>query len=336
MLKTAQIGLGWWGSQVTQCLQDSDVIEIVCGVDPIQEVADKYREEFGLPVHADYQSVLDDEAVEAVILTTPHKFHEEQVLAAVAAGKQIFCEKPLSLTADSAKRMLDACNAKGIILGLGHERRFEPGWEEIKRLADSGELGTIMHVEADFSHDRFRAMTADNWRATKDEAPASIGMTGMGVHLTDMLLSIVGPVAEVQAQVGHHIIPVPSGDKVSVHLRFANGVSGAMAVVAATPFYARLVVFGSKGWAEARETQHVDPGGTTHFYTRFEGDAEQSMRSFEPVNLVKANFEEWARAATGDGEYRFTNQERLGNVAILEAIARSAETGKPERVAQYE
>ena len=89
MLKTAQVGLGWWGSQVTKVLKGSEKIEIVCGVDPSADVAQRYRDAHGLPVLADFRQVLDDPAVEAVILTIPHRLHEDAVLRAAAAGKQI-------------------------------------------------------------------------------------------------------------------------------------------------------------------------------------------------------------------------------------------------------
>jgi predicted dehydrogenase len=334
MLKAAQVGLGWWGSQVTKVLEDSDKIEIVCGVDPSKETAENYTTDFGLPVYADYQEALDDPNVEAVILTIPHLFHEEAVVRAAAAGKEIFCEKPLALTVESARNMIAACDAAGIVMGVGHERRFEPAWEAIKRMGDSGELGTILHMEAHWSHDRWLNMAADNWRGSKEESPAA-GWTGMGVHLSDMMLSLAGEVVEVQAYVERRILEIPTGDVVSAHLRFADGTTGSIAALSATPDYARLAVFGSHAWAEARETQHVDPGGTTHFYVRRRGDAEQTRVDFEPASPVKAGYEHWADAVAGRADYRFTNAERLGNVAILEALVRSAETGRPEPVAQY-
>ena len=90
MLKVAQVGLGWWGAQVTSVLKDSDKIDVICGVDPAAEMAERYTKEHGLPVYSDYQQALDDPNVEGVILTVPHRFHEESVIRAAAAGKQIF------------------------------------------------------------------------------------------------------------------------------------------------------------------------------------------------------------------------------------------------------
>jgi predicted dehydrogenase len=335
MLKAAQVGLGWWGSQVTKVLEDSEKIEIICGVDPSEETARKYTADYGIPMYPDYQQALDDPNVEAVILTIPHLFHEEAVVRGAAAGKEIFCEKPLALTVGSARTMIEACDAAGIVMGIGHERRFEPAWEEIKRMADAGEFGTILHMEAHWSHDRWLNMAPDNWRGSKEESPAA-GWTGMGVHLSDMMLSLAGEVAEVQAYVERRILEIPTGDVVSAHFRFVDGTTGSIAAVSATPDYARFAVFGSLAWAEARETQHVDPGGTTHFYVRRRGDANQTRVDFEPASPVRAGYEHWADAVAGRADYRFSNAERLGNVAILEALVRSAESGRPEPVAQYD
>lgn len=334
MLKAAQVGLGWWGSQVTKVLRGSEKIEVVCGVDPAEQTGAKYHADHGLPVYTDYQQALKDPGVDAVILTVPHRLHEEAVVQAAAAGKQVFCEKPLSLSVQSARRMIEACDRAGVVLGIGHERRFEPAWEEIKRMADAGELGTILHMEAHWSHDRWLNMAADNWRGSKEEAPAA-GWTGMGVHLSDMMLSLAGQVVEVQAHTAKRILAIPTGDVVSAHFRFVDGTTAHIAALSATPDYARFAVFGSHAWVEARETQHVDPGGTTHFYVRRRGDTEQTRRDFEPASPVRAGYEHWADAVAGQVTYRFTNQQRLGNVAILEAVVRSAESGKPEPVVQY-
>lgn len=334
MLRTAQVGLGWWGSQVTKMLQGSEKIEIVCGVDPVGEVARKYEENYGLPVLSDYQQALDDPGIEAVILTIPHLLHERAVIEAARAGKEVFCEKPLALTLESARHMVEVCDENGIILGVGHERRFEPAWEEMARMQDAGEFGTILHMEAHWSHDRWLTMTPDNWRGSKEEAPAA-GWTGMGVHLSDMMLSLVPEVVEVQAHVAHRILAIPTGDVVAAHVRFADDTTGHIAALSATPDYARFAVFGSNAWAEARETQHVDPGGTTQFYVRRRGDLEQSRVDYEPANPVRAGYEHWADAVAGVVEYRFSNEERLGNVALLEALVRSAETGRPQPVARY-
>ena len=137
------------------------------------------------------------------------------------------------------------------------------------------------------------------------------------------------------AVIARRILEIPTGDVVSAHFRFVDGSTGHIAAVSATPDYARFAVFGSHAWAEARETQHVDPGGTTHFYVRRRGDADQTRIDFEPASPVRAGYEHWADAVAGRADYRFSNAERLGNVAILEALVVSSESGRPEAASQY-
>ena len=193
MIRAAIIGLGWWGRHMVNSIKGSDKIEIVRMAARRPERHQDFADETGIPLLDSYEKVLADPEVDAVILVTPHSQHEDQVHAAIAAGKQIFCEKPLSLTKASAERMVVAARDAGLIMGVGHERRFESTMEEIARIVASGEIGTQMHAEANFSHDIFTKVEADNWRGSTAEAPAA-GMTGMGVHLTDLFISMLGPV----------------------------------------------------------------------------------------------------------------------------------------------
>src|SRR5258708_29928739 len=94
-------------------------------------------------------------AIDSVILCTPHSLHRTQIAAAAAAGKHAFCEKPLALTKRDAEDAVAACAARPLVLGIGHERRFEPPIIELHRLARSGTLGTLLQLEANFSQDKF-------------------------------------------------------------------------------------------------------------------------------------------------------------------------------------
>lgn len=189
-LRTAVVGLGWWGKYITEHLADSPRFRVTHGVEPAAGL-EGFAREHGLALARSLDEVLADPAVDAVVIATPHSAHEAQVLAAVAAGKQVFCEKPLTLTAAGAERILAACEAAGIVLGIGHERRFEPAMEEIARLVAAGALGRLLHLEANFSHDLFARMAAGNWRVGAQDAPAG-AMTALGVHLTDLFTSFAG------------------------------------------------------------------------------------------------------------------------------------------------
>jgi len=325
MIRAAMIGLGWWGRHMVNAVRGSAKLEIVRLTARRPDHHRDFSAETGIPLLDDYQKVLEDPEVDAVILCTPHSQHEDQVHAAIDHGKQIFCEKPLSLTKASAERMVTAARKAGLVIGVGHERRFESTMEEITRLVTSGEIGTHMHVEANFSHEIFASLAADNWRGSKEEGPA-VGMTGMGVHLTDLLISMLGPVEAVTAQTARRVLDLPTGDVVNVQLRFASGATGYVAAISATPYYGRFTVFGDRMWVEARDDSHPQHGGKTHLITCGK-DGVQHTRTFDAKDPVRANLEEWADAVTNGAEYRFSDDQRIGNVAVLEAITKSVENG---------
>jgi len=325
MIRAAMIGLGWWGRHMVNAVKGSTKLEIVRLTARRPDRHRDFSVETGIPLLDDYQQVLEDPEVDAVILCTPHSQHEDQVHAAIDHGKQIFCEKPLSLTKASAERMVTAARKAGLVMGVGHERRFESTMEEITRLVTSGEIGTHMHAEANFSHEIFASLAADNWRGSKEEGPA-VGMTGMGVHLTDLLISMLGPVEAVTAQTARRVLDLPTGDVVNVQLRFASGATGYVAAISATPYYGRFTVFGDRMWVEARDDSHPQHGGKTHLITCGK-DGVQHTRTFDAKDPVRANLEEWADAVTNGAEYRFNDDQRVGNVAVLEAIAKSVENG---------
>lgn len=331
MINAAVAGLGWWGKQMINCLaKGSDKIRITRAVDTSFGAAKDLTDQMGVPLVTNFQDVLDDPEIDAVILCIPHSMHEEHVLRAAAAGKHVFCEKPLCLTKASAERAVKACNDAGVMLGIGHERRYEGPMEEIKRMIDAGELGTIMHAEANFSHDKFVGLDANNWRGSKEEAPAA-GMTGMGIHLSDAFINMIGPVAEVHAYTSNRVLPLPTGDVVTAHMRFENGATAYLCAVSATPYYGKFTVFGSDAWVEARDDEHPEAGGVTHL-TVCRAGGKPETRDYEPLDTVTANLEAFADAAEGRGTYRFTDEQKVMNPAVLEAITKSAETGQPVKV----
>jgi predicted dehydrogenase len=326
MMKTAVVGLGWWGRYMVNALQGDSHLEVVAGMDVNLDAVQDLADEFDLPLFYDYQAVLDNKNVEAVILTTPHGLHEEQVLAAAAAGKQIFCEKPLSLTADSAKRMVDACQAKGLVLGIGHERRYEGALEEMKRMHDEGELGTLLNIEFNASYNLFAGTPASGWRQDPKQAPAGT-MTALGVHQTDYIQTLAGPVREITARMSHRSDLFPNEDVLSVQFVFESGALGTFTSIATTPFYQRMTVLGDKAWAEVVEVANVDKPDPS--LLRWRGlDTEIHTRTYQRTDTVVANLHAWADAVAGQGTYRFTPEQLLHNVEILDGIVRSMQSGK--------
>jgi predicted dehydrogenase len=324
MLRVALVGYGWWGQHIARRLKDHPGFRLVCVVEPAAAAHDTIRAAGLMPV-ASYEEALGMENVDAVILTSPNDQHDLHVRMAVEAGCDVFCEKPLSLTPEGARESVRLCREAGLVLGIGHERRFEPAVQRLKGLLDEGALGTIMHSELAFSHDKLIHLGADSWRTSKAHAPAA-GMTQMGIHLTDLLIWFFGRVETVAASVTSRSLGWETGDVVSVQLKFEAGMTATLQAILHTPHFLRTHVFGSDMWVEIRNATHPDtPGGevTMECYRSLE---DRSVDRIEWSDAVTANLESWAAAIRGEADYVFSDFEKVHNIEVLDAIIRSAET----------
>ena len=325
------IGLGWWGKKMTAVLQKAKQdIEIVCAAEPNPAGAE-FAAANGFAHYAKYQDALKHPGVMAVILATPHSLHAEQIRLAVAARKHIFCEKPLALTRKAAQAAVNACKKNRLVLGMGHERRWEPPMARMLEMARSGQLGRIQQIEGNFSHDKFTTLDKTNWRLNKKEAPAG-GMTATGIHLTDLSAAILGPAKDLRVSCEKLSSKIPQGDTMSVHIRFKGGGTSYVSASLAMPFVSRFAVFGSKGWIDIRDKAHVEsPAGWV--VTSAMAGGPITVEELPPAEPVKDNLVAFARAVRGTAPYPITGKDLINNISILEAIIKSgAKNGAVVRV----
>lgn len=319
-------GFGWWGKHIATRLQGHPWLRVAGVIEPVTENHANI-EAMGLTAWDDFGPPLAMEEVDAVILTTPNPLHEAQIAQVSAAGKHVFCEKPLGLTADSARRSVQACAEAGVQLGIGHERRFEPAMLALREALDQGTLGTVMHAEAAFSHDKLIGVPANDWRTRKDVSPAA-GMTAMGIHLSDLLISFFGPVETLHAFTADRSLGWETGDVVTVQMKFEAGMTATFSAVLHTPHFIRMHVFGTQRWVEVLNDSHPDtPDGIVRVLTAQTGQPVD-QKDYNWEDAVTANLEAFAHAAMGRADYPFTTQEMVHNIQVLEAITLSAETGK--------
>jgi predicted dehydrogenase len=327
MLNIAVCGLGWWGRTIVPLAKTSSRLKIVRVVDP-DPAAAEFASSQKTPLSS-FDEALEDPAVQGVVLCTPHTLHTEQIIKAANAGKHVFCEKPLSLTRADVSRAIDAINRKKLVLAVGHEKRFEPPIQEAMRLVKSGELGTPLQIEANFVQDKFLSLPAHNWRLNPKEAPAG-PMTATGIHLLDLSVGVFGAAQRVFASVktlGSHLV---NGDTLAILVDFAKGHALLNACLA-TPFDGRFAVYCSKGWVEVRDKAHPEaPQGWT--LTKAVRGKDKEVRDYPTAKAVLANLEAFAEAATGGKPYPVPQAEMIANVSALEAIVKSAASGKIQEV----
>ncbi len=328
-LNVGLIGLGWWGRVIAPLVKTSAKLRIVVAADPDPR-AEPFAARQELALVKSYEEALHHPEVEGVILCTPHTLHAAEIVQAAKARKHVFCEKPLSLSRADVLKAVGACNENRVVLAVGHEKRFEPPIQEVFRLVRSGELGTPLQIEANFSQDKFLSLPADNWRLSRKEAPAG-PMTATGIHLLDLSVGVMGAAERVFASVRTLGSQLTNGDTLGILVNFKSGGNALLSAVLATPFDGRFAVYGSTGWAEVRDRSHPEtPEGWT--LTVVKRGARSHSVFYEPANAVLANLEAFADAARGEALYPVPQEQMIANVSALEAIFRSAESGKVEAV----
>ena len=317
IVDAAIVGLGRWGKNHTEAIQaKSERIRFVRGVDTAPEKVREFAARHDLALTTDFAQVLGDPAIKAVVIVTPHSLHRPMVEAAAAAGKHVFCEKPLALNTTDAKAMIEACRRAGVVLGLGHNRRLWPSMQALKRIVHSGELGEILHVEGHFSNEHSNN-TAGTWRDSPVESPGG-GMTGAGLHILDAFLDVIGPLRRVHGQLLVRKPPPVPRDTAALLVEFANGVSGMMATVRASPFYWRVHVFGDKGSAESLDE---------HELVVRKSNAKPERPALHPVDAIKAELEAFARSITEGVPFPVPSEEMLATVGAFEAVVKALEGG---------
>jgi predicted dehydrogenase len=331
MLNVAVVGIGWWGQVVITLMKTSAKLRVVKGVKRNPATVADFAREQGVEIITDYAQVLKDPAVQAVVLCTPHTQHTEQIIAAAEAGKHVFCEKPLSMTRAGVLRAIAAVNANKVVLAVGHERRFEPPILDLMRTVESGELGTPLQIEANFSQDKFLTLTADNWRLTGAEAPAG-PLTATGIHILDLSVGVFGEAESVLCSVKQLGSQLVNGDTLAALVSFKRGGHALLTAILATPFDGRFAVYCSKGWIEVRDNAHPStPAGWT--LTKVVTGDTRTVRKYEPASSVLANLEAFADAVEGRAPYPVPQEQMIANISALEAIIESARTGEKVAVA---
>lgn len=324
MINAAVIGLGRWGRNIVESVQGkSRRLRFVCGVTKEPDQVAVFARANGLSLSTEFADIPRDPAIDAVFLATPHSFHVAQVEAVAAAGKPVWCEKPLALTRREAERALAACAKAGVPFALGNNKRCFPAMRELKRFVADGALGDVLHVEGHFTNEHSTRVLG-GWRDDPNEAPGA-GMTGAGLHVIDALVNLAGPIASVDAKVFSRKPPPDPRDVAAAFVQFESGATGQVATVRAGPMFWRVHVFGTKGWAEARSETAltvalIGQEPVTHNYT-----TEDSLGVLP---------EAFAETIETGKPFPVSTSDMLDVVSAFEAAIESMKSGTPVKVAK--
>ena len=207
------VGVGGFGAQRRKRLRKAGCFYMVGGVDIREEVFPSAEADEGHPLnrYATIEDLVADPEIEAVFIATPASLHVPQAMIAARAGKAIFCEKPLGPRRDECLALVEYCEQYGIPHGHGFNFRFNPIWQEVKRIVDAGTLGRIVSVSAASMHTGGLGFATDNWRFNQAENPGG-PLFQCGIHKIDLLRFLFGEGLWISGLVNRTIAPSETDD----------------------------------------------------------------------------------------------------------------------------
>src|SRR6266852_4621128 len=316
--------MGWWSDVLADAIQRSKKLTIAACYSRSVEKREKFAAKYGCRAAASYGAILNDHSIEAIINTTPNGVHRETTLAAAAAGKHVFLDKPIANTIADARAITDACRRAKVVLALGYQRRRESHFRWVKERIN--EFGRLVNAEANISRDRLGKIDLTSWRYTAEGMPGGV-MLQIGIHYTDVLEYLLGPVKAVTGQSVRLVLPGDNPDVASLILEHENGALSTLnASYASASEYYLMNIYGKEASA------YYDLHAGVRLLKRGEG---------KPIEMALAKndtfveeLEEFAAAVRGQAEPEMDGERATTSLAVIRAGIVSAREGRRVEVAE--
>lgn len=332
-LRLGIVGAGRIGNvhaqSITYHIPEADIVAVT---DVNEEAAKKLAERFGVPKYStNYRDIVDDPTIDAVLVCSPTPTHAGIAIAAMRAGKHVFCEKPVDLTIEKIRETARVAKEAGVKLQIGFNRRFDHNHGRVRQLARDGALGDIEIIK----------ITSRDPEPPSPEYAASSGglYIDMMIHDFDMAMFLAGcDVTEVYATgtslVDKRIGAAGDVDTAIVTLAFENGALGVIdnSRRAAYGYDQRVEVFGSLGMAAGE-----NDGDSTVRVSTAAGVVSDKPQFFFLERYMASFTEElkqFIAAIVNDAEVPVGIHAGLMSVALAKAAKKSLDEHRPVRVSE--
>ncbi|UVC06829.1 Gfo/Idh/MocA family oxidoreductase [Rhizobium sp. TH2] len=333
-VKVAVIGAGFMGSMHASIFSSDPRAELVAVVDRDTARGQALVESIGkdLRVYASHEELLAAETLDLVSICTPDHLHLEPALAIAAKGVNLFIEKPIASTIEDGRRIVEACKAANVKLGVGYLLRFDPRYYKARELIEAGKIGKPIHLYA-----RRNSARTEGPKRYAGTLPLAMHVT---VHDVDMVLWMLKgqtPVTAYAQQTDILLGEMGTQDTIAGVVRFSGGTvvtfESAWSLPAGTRHMidARLELIGTEGsfevqcgdsglyFADNQSSQEIDTQHWPEIGGKIGGDLRQQLSSvLDWVNGVEC------QVATGE--------EALRSLELTQALVKSAETGEVQRL----
>lgn len=260
-------------------------------------------------VHTDLGSMLADPDLDAVILATPDRLHADQTIAAAAAGKHVFVEKPMATDLGEAEAMVAACRAAGVQLGVGYHLRFHAGLRLLRERVLAGALGRLLHMRVTWT---YRERNPDDWRASPTTG-RWWSLAALGTHGLDLarwyLRPVAGELADAHALTAHPCHGGPHDETAMLALRFADGATADILTSVLFRAPRSIELFGDAG--SARGDEVLGPRGDGRILL------DGRELDYTPVDPYQGELQDFVDAVAQGRAPEVGGDEGLANVRWL-------------------
>jgi predicted dehydrogenase len=325
-LRVASLGMGWWSDVLADAITRSGRLKIVACHSRSEQKRAAFAAKYGCRASSSYEAVLADKDVEAIINTTPNGVHLETTRAAADAGKHVFLDKPIANTVSDGRKITEICRKAGVVLALGYQRRRESQFRWIKCQIDDGVFGKLVNAEANLSRDRLGKIDLGSWRYQAAGMPGGV-MLQIGIHYTDVLEYLLGPVKAVSGQFTRLVLPGDNPDVASLVLEHENGALSTLnASYASASEYYLMNIYGKEA------TSYYDMHNGLRMLKR--GEERPVTVPFADKDTIAEELEEFAAAVRGGGRPEVGGEYATTSLAVIRAGVLSAREGRRVEVAE--
>lgn len=288
MVKTAVLGLGKMGLSHLAIARAHPEIELVAGCDSNTYLTDVLSQYAGLKCHADFDRMLAEENLEALIIATPSRFHAAMVKKALERGLHVFCEKPFVLDPAEGVPLAEQAEQRRLVNQVGYHYRFVGAFREAARIVASGALGEVHHVRAEAYGPVVLRPSGSTWRSTKTEGGGAL--YDYACHALDLLNFVAGMPSGVQGVARHSVFSRDVDDEVYALFHYPGGASAQLSVNWSDDSHRKmsttLSVWGTRGRLTAdrqecqvylREPHEALPGAPRGWSVRYTTDLTQEV-----------------------------------------------------------
>src|ERR1700716_1032336 len=310
-MRVGCIGMGWWSDVLADAIQRSGKLEIVSCYTRSEEKRKTFAAKYRCRPAANYEAILADPEIEAIINTTPNDAHLATTRAAAAAGKHVFLDKPIANTVSDGRAITALCAQAGIVLALGYQRRRENQFRWIRRQIDDGVFGKLVNAEANISRDRLGKIDLSSWRYQAAGMPGGV-MLQIGIHYIDALGYLIRPIHAVRGQSAQLVLPGDNPDVASLILEHENGALSTLhASYASASEYYLMNVYGKDASA------YYDLHQGLRVLKR--GNKSASSVVCPQNDTFVEELEEFANAVRGEGAPEVGGEAASASLAVIRA-----------------